>query len=65
MVDDCECFGQDDIECPYCGHGHKKEAEDLPWRDEGEVTFKCNECGKDFLCRAWINVNWTTSGTDE
>lgn len=55
------CPDMDKIRCPRCKWDHRKEAEDLPWSDDCEEEFTCNNCGEVFTCRPSITVNWTTS----
>lgn len=54
---DCE----DAIFCPYCGLEHEADCENDAFYVEGEYTFTCHECGKDFLVNTNVSYSYSTS----
>ena len=47
--------------CPHCGFKHKDSWEwDFGPGMEGEDTFECGECEKEFICIRNVEVTYTT-----
>ena len=52
--------------CPHCGYKHKNACE---WNFgdsmEGENTFECDQCEKEFLCTRNVQVTYSTKKIKE
>jgi DNA-directed RNA polymerase subunit RPC12/RpoP len=51
------------VHCPYCEYFHES-GPDLGQSDvyrEGEHTFSCSECSKDFIVQTQIEFTWVST----
>src|ERR1035437_6197215 len=47
--------------CPHCGHEHRDAWEwDFGTGMEGEATFECDHCEKEFVCSREVEVTYST-----
>ena len=47
--------------CPHCGHKHRDSWEwDFGDGMEGEATFECESCEKEFVCSKTVQISYST-----
>ncbi|MFA7333382.1 MAG: hypothetical protein WC130_03715 [Kiritimatiellia bacterium] len=59
------CDNYRKILCPYCGHKHEREPNEMPWDDDDDKEDECEFCEKPFKITAHVTTRWTTDGVDE
>jgi transcription elongation factor Elf1 len=59
-----DCWGTDEVVCPYCGHKHS-DSHEFFGDTHNSADIECNECGKKFHCEAEYSVDYTSYKQEE
>ena len=51
--------------CPYCGYLNERDGTEEEFYVDGEYTYQCEHCNKEFILTTSISYNYYTSKLDE
>jgi len=60
MLDELDCWGENEPRCPYCGT-EVGDAWELNLDDGDSSMHECDDCGKEFKITASISISYTTT----
>jgi len=60
-----DTFSSDYIICPYCGFAFEPDFEDDYLFEDGDHTYECEECGKEFTVTTMVSYSWETERVEK
>lgn len=60
-----DTFSSDYIICPYCGFAFEPDFEDDYLFEDGDHTYECEECDKEFTVTTMVSYSWETERMED